>query len=67
VQTFFGVPFTDSVHMKSVDWAFGKQDSNDDEEPGFETVDFNTFSRGVGPGSFDVNVNLEGNLEVGPI
>lgn len=51
-------------HTKSVDWAFGKQDSNTDEEPGFDAIDFNTFSHGIGPGSFDVNVNLEGNFEV---
>ncbi|KAF5329772.1 hypothetical protein D9619_009132 [Psilocybe cf. subviscida] len=47
----------------SVDWAFGKQDSNTDEEPGFDPIDFNTFTHGIGPGSFDVNVNLEGNFE----
>lgn len=56
--------FSYTLFSKSVDWAFGKQDSNDDEEPGFDPIDFDTFTHGIGPGSFDVNVNLEGNFEV---
>lgn len=62
---FYGTKFLSHLWpSKSVDWAFGKQDSNTDEEPGFDPIDFNTFTHGIGPGSFDVNVNLEGNFEV---